>query len=78
MSTRALSDTGTAVAHRPVAPATVTAWHAPSCFAAAMGSDDDRPPVAESPARIRRSDFPGYPAYPATESAEAEDDSQAR
>ena len=33
----------------------MTAWHAPSCFAAATGSDDDRPPVAESPARIRRS-----------------------
>ncbi len=36
----------------------MSVWHAPSCFAAATGSDDDRPPVAESPARIRRSDSP--------------------
>ncbi|MGH3828799.1 MAG: hypothetical protein ACRDQX_16755, partial [Pseudonocardiaceae bacterium] len=45
-----------------VAPATVAQWHAPSCFAAATGSDDDWPPVAESFVRIRRSDLPGYPA----------------
>jgi 2-isopropylmalate synthase len=36
----------------------VIAWYAPSCFPAATGSDNDRPPVAEPPARIRRSDFP--------------------
>src|SRR5438105_8477823 len=53
-----LPPSGRPVAYRTVAPATVLAWRAPSCFAAATGSDNDRPPVAESPARIRRSDSP--------------------
>jgi len=53
-----LPPSGRPVADRTGAPATVIAWHAPSCFPAATGSDNDRPPVAEPPARIRRSDFP--------------------
>ena len=53
-----LPPSGRPVAERAGAPATVIAWYAPSCFPAATGSDNDRPPVAEPPARIRRSDFP--------------------
>jgi 2-isopropylmalate synthase len=53
-----LPPSGRPVADRAGAPATVIAWYAPSCFPAATGSDNDRPPVAEPPARIRRSDFP--------------------
>jgi len=40
----------------PCAHANVAGCLAPSCFSAATGSDDDRPPVAESPARIGWSD----------------------
>lgn len=53
-----VSLSGRVVAYCWQDPATVISWHAPCCFAAATGSDDDRPPVAELPARIRRSDCP--------------------
>jgi hypothetical protein len=42
---------GRMVADLTVTPVTVIAWHVPFCFAAATGSDSDRPPVAELRAR---------------------------
>src|SRR2546423_9684937 len=75
-----LPPSGRPVAYRAVAPATVLAWHAPCCFTAATGSDNDRPPVAELPARIRRSDSPTswgpIEAPQGRRSAEADDEFQ--